>query len=78
MRPRDRPAIHPTTTVRRPCAARPRLLWMAATAAPPPIAPPEVRNVALRRLVREWHRLARVRGGCRGCWWLPGTPGGVR
>lgn len=29
----------------------------------------------LRKLVREWHRLARVRGGCRGCRWLPGTPG---
>jgi hypothetical protein len=29
----------------------------------------------LRKLVREWHRLARVRGGCRGCRWLPGTSG---
>lgn len=29
----------------------------------------------LPELVREWHRLARVRGGCRGCRWLPGTSG---
>jgi len=29
-------------------------------------------EITLPEVVMEWHRLARVRGGCR---WLPGTSG---